>query len=71
MIIKSWIYSDENIVIRIKAKRKPSFETMPRSGTWVVNELINGEWVMPCFPEIVWETLNKLKFIGCLKEEIK
>lgn len=71
MIVKSWIYADKVGIIRIKAKRKPSYETLPKNScTWVVNELINTEWVMPCFPEIGWNTLNKLKFLGCLKEEI-
>jgi hypothetical protein len=70
MIIKSYLYWSDNCLIRIKTKRKPSLESTTKSGTWVVNELINGEWLMPCFPEIVWETLRKLKFIGYLKEEI-
>jgi hypothetical protein len=69
MIIKSWIYGNKDGFIRIKTKQKPSLITMPRSGTWIVNEWNGEEWVMPCFPEIVLETLNKFKFIGCLKEE--
>jgi hypothetical protein len=67
MINKFFIYVDEyNTIIRIKAKIKPSYESMPRSGTWVIYELIKGEWLMPCFPEIVWETLKRFKYLGQL-----
>lgn len=69
MIIKSWIYGNKDGFIRIKAKRKPSLITMPKSGTWVVNEWNGERWTMPCFPEIIWETLNKLNYIGYLKED--
>lgn len=69
MIIKSWLYGNKDGFIRIYAKQKPSLTTTPRSGTWVVNEWNGERWVMPCFPEITWGILNKLKFIGRLQEE--
>lgn len=69
MNYRKYIYATKKTIIKIEAKRKPSPETMPRSGTWVVKELHNGEWLMPCFPEIVWEILSKFKYLGELKKE--
>ncbi len=66
--------------IRIRSKRKPAATTIPRRGTWVLQEFdlmakpeislspgsINyaGKWVMPGFPEITWGRLSRLKFLG-------
>ena len=68
MKYKSFIYitKRKERIIMVKAKTQPSIESMPRSGTWVVYELIKGEWQMPCFPEIVWETLKQFKYLGQL-----
>jgi len=72
MKIKSFIYVTKNdrvnAVIRIKAKRKPSSETVGLSGTWVVYELYEGKWVMPCFPEITWRALRGFAYLGILQE---
>jgi hypothetical protein len=62
---KSFLYqSSKKELLLVYAKEKPSIETMPKSGTWVVREYHYGGWIMPCFPEIVWETLRKFKYIG-------
>lgn len=59
-----YLTNKKGMLIRIRAKRRPSVYTMPKSCTWVVYEYIKGEWVMPCFPEIVWETLKKFEYLG-------
>jgi len=62
-----YLCEDEGI-IRILAKRKPSRFTIPKSYTWVVREYVNssnsGKWVMPCYPEITWRRLLELQYIG-------
>ncbi len=60
---KWFYYGTDTDMIRIKAKRKPSANTRPRSGTWVLQEKVNDKWVMPCFPEITWGTLILIPFI--------
>lgn len=69
--IKSHYYltTDRSCIIRIRAKKRPSIKTIPKSGTWVVNELINDEWRMPCFPEITWNFLNKLIYLYSTKKQ--
>jgi hypothetical protein len=54
-------------VIQIKASRRPSVETRPRMGTWIVNEWTNEGWKMPPFPEVTWGTLSKLVYLGSEK----
>ena len=51
-------------IVRIKTKRKPSASTRPVSGLWAINELRDGKFVMPCYPEVTWGTLADLEFIG-------
>jgi len=66
--MKKYLYLTSNRhVICVFAKQKPNQKNTPPSGTWVVNEFINGEWLMPCFPEIMWETLRKFIYIGEIK----
>ena len=67
MQYKYFLYSKGKILLRVQAKKMPSIKTMPKSGTWVVYELHNNEWLMPCFPEIVWETLRNFTYLGELK----
>ena len=55
---------EDEMIIRIKAKRRPSKYTIPKSSTWVVNEFCGRKWQMPCYPEITWGRLKELKFIG-------
>jgi len=64
--LKCFLYqtNKKETLLLIKTKKRPSAETIPQSGAWVVREYINGEWQMPCFPEIVWGTLRKFKYIG-------
>lgn len=57
-------YSDLIGVIRIKASRRPSESTKPRSGTWIVRELNKGEWEVPSFPEITWGILKDFEYLG-------
>lgn len=63
-----WFYYSsvpgEHSIIRIRGKRKPSIKSMPTRGTWVVQEIYEDKWQMPCFPEITWGTLSKLYFNG-------
>lgn len=70
-------YSDgqPHPIVRIRAKRQPGKNTIPRSGTWVVRQWICKPqragfftesvcaWEMPCFPEITWGRLSKMKFV--------
>lgn len=67
---KCFLYVDKKSdgLLRIHARKRPSRDTQPRSGTWVVGEFNNGEWGMPCFPEILIETIEKqLIYLGELK----
>ena len=68
MKIKSYLYVKGKTIIKIKAKQQPSFYTQRPSGTWVVNELYCGIWMMPCFPEITWGTLKSFIYLGQLME---
>ena len=66
--MKHYYYvTERDNVIMIAAKKKPSIKSMPRSGTWVVKEFHDGGWHIPCFPEIVWGTVKKLRYIGSLE----
>lgn len=67
MKYKKYLYSKGKILLLVNAIKKPSNKTAPRSGTWVVNEWNGKEFLMPCFPEIMLETLNKFSYIGELK----
>lgn len=70
MKLKRFVYLDNEgngSAISIVSKRKPSINTEPRSGTWVVSEWVKGEWQMPCFPEITLRRLSKMIFVGILK----
>lgn len=60
-----------DVVVRVMASRKPSAKTMPRSGSWVVNERIGSMWRMPAFPEAGWHTLSQLEYLGCTEVEKK
>ena len=65
MKTKYFHFSDGVGVIRICSKRIPSSRTIPKSDSWVVEELTpKMEWQMPCFPEIGWMTLKKMKYLG-------
>lgn len=55
-------------LILIKAKFRPSIKNVPCSGTWVVWEWYKDDWGLPCFPEIIWERLKRMIFIGELKD---
>jgi len=54
----------KGFLLCVFSKKRPNIDNIPKSGTWVVNEYIKGEWQMPCFPEIVWETLKQFKYVG-------
>jgi len=58
--------TEEDRIIRVIAKRKPSVYTVSSSGTWVVYEYVSGisKWIMPAFPEIIWRTLKEFIYIG-------
>lgn len=71
--MKEFVYFEKGrkaYPIKVLAKKRPSEETIPHWGTWVVNEWTGKEWVMPCFPEITWGTLKKLTYFGELKKEL-
>lgn len=66
--MKAYYYfylTEDDHVIRIWAKKRPSEATRRRAVTWVVKEY-SGEdgWFMPAFPEIGWVTLRSLRYIG-------
>ena len=74
---KYYYYVDGLTAVRICAKRKPSYATRSKRGTWVIRtatlpvgrtvtlDLLRGlHWEMPCFPEITIGTLNKIKFVN-------
>jgi len=62
-----YITNKSNCLIMIFARAYPSAHTVPISGTWIIREWHKSYWVMPCFPEIVWETLKKFQYIGEIK----
>jgi hypothetical protein len=64
-----YIFVDTGVILRITEKRKPSLNTKPRSGTWIVKvfEKDSNGFVMPCFPEITWGVLKNATFLGCTK----
>jgi hypothetical protein len=64
---KYYYLCEDESIIRVLAKRKPSETTVSRSGTWVVYEYDGKKWEMPCFPEITWKRLSELKYIGKVK----
>jgi hypothetical protein len=72
--MREFLYIDNRTraPIKVFAKKRPSIKSMPRSGTWVVNEwnphCCGGKWQIPCFPEILWERLNSMIFVGEIKE---
>lgn len=68
-MMKYYHYAADNTVIRVKASRRPSEKTKPKSGTWIVHERNNCNWEMPCFPEITWGILKTLEYIGCISVE--
>jgi hypothetical protein len=66
--MNKYLYLENGIhPIIIFAKHKPSIKNMPITGTWIVDEYIGRRWVMPCFPEITWETIKTLQYIGQVK----
>jgi len=68
--MNAYFYVERNTLapLKIRAKQKPSIKRMPLSGTWVVREWSNG-WHIPCFPEIIWETIrDKLIYMGKIKD---
>lgn len=59
--------TQEDNIIRINSHFRPSKDKIPKFGTWIVqeqNENENGNWVMPCFPEITWGALSKFEYLG-------
>lgn len=57
-------------LLRIKAARRPSRTTIPRPGTWRVQEFVESSWLMPSFPEITFSTIEKcLTFLGSVALE--
>lgn len=54
-------------VIQVRASRRPSPETRPRMGTWIVKEWTTEGWKMPPFPEVTWGVLSKLIYLGSEK----
>lgn len=65
MNLYRYYVQEDGGVIQVKSNRRPSYETMPRSGSWIVRELQkDGTWQMPCFPEIGYGHLSKLIYLG-------
>jgi hypothetical protein len=55
---------DGSGVIQVQAKKQPSEKTEPRNWGWIVEELIEGDFRMPCFPEVGWRRLSKMIYLG-------
>lgn len=62
--MKYFHYHDKGFLLRVLSGRRPSENTRPKRGTWVVQEFINNKWEMPCFPEILWKTLKEMEYLG-------
>ena len=56
-----------NAPIMLYSSYKPSERNIPAHRTWPIREWDGKHWVMPCFPEITYGTIKKLKFIGKVK----
>lgn len=52
--------SDKNELIKITGKQRPR----KTNKTYVCRELINGEFVLGCYPEITWGKLVTMDYIG-------
>jgi len=58
------------LFLQVIANKRPSEKNIPRRrGAWSLREYSDGQFRMPCFPEITWGTLKKMNYIGKLKEE--
>ena len=69
MKIKNFLYEvDKAKFVIISAKKIPSLENQPKSGTWLLYEWRDGKFQMPCLPEVTWPIIrDKMKFIGEMK----
>jgi hypothetical protein len=66
MKYNKYLYIDRtnnNAPLLIVAKHKPTIKNIPLSGTWVVREWYENNWIIPCYPEITLGQLRKLEFI--------
>lgn len=61
-----WFYylTAEADVVRIKATRKPSIKSIPKSGTWIIFEHGDKGWHIGCFPEATWGTVKDFEYLG-------
>lgn len=55
--------------VMVRATRRPSDKTVPRSGTWVLYEWDGKQWALAAFPEITWPILKTLVFVGPVYDE--
>lgn len=70
MKFKSYLYQDKESkgILLVRAKKQPSLESQPRCGTWVLRELKDGIFEMPCFPEVtIGIILKRFMYLGELK----
>lgn len=51
-------------VVRVRSKLKPSATTRPSSGTWVISEWIPDQKRWCVTAEITWGRLKQLTYIG-------
>jgi hypothetical protein len=68
--MKYWYYTGKAtshpahyFIIRVRAARRPKNSDK----TWVVQELLDNDWVMPPFPEIGYRRLSRMIFLGSEK----
>lgn len=68
--MREYFYLENGVtLIKIISNRKPGPNTKTRSGTWIVHEVFDGQWIIPCFPEITLGQLNNLVYIGSKKKD--
>ena len=67
--MKYFLYSvNGGGIVGIRSNKRPSLETQPKSGTWVLYEWENEKFQMPSFPEVTWPVIrDKMTYIGELK----
>ena len=66
MDMKRYLYLEleTDAPIIVFAWRRQSQLTVPESGAWVLKEWDGKKWQMPCYPEVTWGVLKKLKYVG-------
>ncbi len=56
-------------IVRLQSKLKPSWTTRPRGDTWIIQEWIPAQKRWCAVGEITWGRLKQLTYVGKVKPE--